>query len=66
MRHLVCLVIDEAHRAMGNYSYCVVVREVSLPFFWFFMKELLLSFPRDMCTCILFKSAFRFIFGERI
>ncbi|KAI6691254.1 hypothetical protein NL676_028082 [Syzygium grande] len=28
MRHLVCLVIDEAHRAMGNYSYCVVVREL--------------------------------------
>ncbi|KAM3394814.1 DEAD-box ATP-dependent RNA helicase FANCM isoform X1 [Capsicum galapagoense] len=28
MRHLVCLVIDEAHRATGNYSYCVVVREL--------------------------------------
>ncbi|CAN4081441.1 unnamed protein product [Withania somnifera] len=27
-RHLVCLVIDEAHRASGNYSYCVVVREL--------------------------------------
>ncbi|CDY72457.1 BnaAnng41230D, partial [Brassica napus] len=25
---LVCLVIDEAHRALGNYSYCVVVREL--------------------------------------
>lgn len=30
MKHLVCLVIDEAHRATGNYSYCVVVREVCL------------------------------------
>nr|GMD66515.1 DEAD-box ATP-dependent RNA helicase FANCM isoform X1 [Ipomoea batatas] len=28
MKHLVCLVIDEAHRATGNYSYCVVVREL--------------------------------------
>ncbi|KAK3426055.1 hypothetical protein EUGRSUZ_F02585 [Eucalyptus grandis] len=28
VKHLVCLVIDEAHRAMGNYSYCVVVREL--------------------------------------
>lgn len=28
MKYLVCLVIDEAHRAMGNYSYCVAVREV--------------------------------------
>ncbi|XP_049344949.1 DEAD-box ATP-dependent RNA helicase FANCM [Solanum verrucosum] len=28
MKHLVCLVIDEAHRASGNYSYCVVVREL--------------------------------------
>ncbi|KAL9858727.1 DEAD-box ATP-dependent RNA helicase FANCM [Arabidopsis thaliana] len=26
--YLVCLVIDEAHRALGNYSYCVVVREL--------------------------------------
>ncbi|KAI3464359.1 hypothetical protein Pfo_021022 [Paulownia fortunei] len=28
VKHLVCLVIDEAHRAMGNYSYCVAVREL--------------------------------------
>ena len=28
MKYLVCLVIDEAHRALGNYSYCVAVREV--------------------------------------
>ncbi|OVA08698.1 Helicase [Macleaya cordata] len=28
VKNLVCLVIDEAHRAMGNYSYCVVVREL--------------------------------------
>ncbi|WCJ44258.1 ATP-dependent DNA helicase MPH1, partial [Euphorbia peplus] len=28
VRHLVCLVIDEAHRALGNYSYCVAVREL--------------------------------------
>lgn len=28
VRQLVCLVFDEAHRAMGNYSYCVVVREL--------------------------------------
>ncbi|XP_019099377.1 PREDICTED: ATP-dependent DNA helicase mph1-like [Camelina sativa] len=27
-KYLVCLVIDEAHRALGNYSYCVVVREL--------------------------------------
>ncbi|XP_031736810.1 DEAD-box ATP-dependent RNA helicase FANCM isoform X5 [Cucumis sativus] len=29
MKYLVCLVIDEAHRALGNYSYCVAVRELS-------------------------------------
>ncbi|KAI3736079.1 hypothetical protein L6452_15611 [Arctium lappa] len=28
MKQLVCLVIDEAHRASGNYSYCVAVREL--------------------------------------
>ncbi|EPS72072.1 hypothetical protein M569_02686, partial [Genlisea aurea] len=28
VKELVCFVIDEAHRAMGNYSYCVVVREL--------------------------------------
>ena len=28
LKDVVCLVIDEAHRAMGNYSYCVVVRKV--------------------------------------
>ena len=28
MKYLVCLVIDEAHRALGNYSYCVAIREV--------------------------------------
>ncbi|XP_020679622.1 DEAD-box ATP-dependent RNA helicase FANCM isoform X3 [Dendrobium catenatum] len=28
VRQLVCLVFDEAHRAMGNYSYCVAVREL--------------------------------------
>ncbi|XP_068662265.1 DEAD-box ATP-dependent RNA helicase FANCM isoform X2 [Aristolochia californica] len=28
MRQLVLLVIDEAHRAMGNYAYCVAVREL--------------------------------------
>ncbi|KAI3431890.1 uncharacterized protein J3R85_007757 [Psidium guajava] len=28
VKHLVCLVIDEAHRASGNYSYCVVIREL--------------------------------------
>ncbi|XP_010256473.1 PREDICTED: uncharacterized protein LOC104596846 isoform X2 [Nelumbo nucifera] len=28
VKHLVCLVIDEAHRALGNYSYCVAVREL--------------------------------------
>ncbi|XP_057504285.1 DEAD-box ATP-dependent RNA helicase FANCM isoform X2 [Actinidia eriantha] len=28
VKHIVCLVIDEAHRASGNYSYCVVVREL--------------------------------------
>lgn len=27
-KHLVCLVIDEAHRASGNYSYCVAIREL--------------------------------------
>ncbi|CAH2035553.1 unnamed protein product [Thlaspi arvense] len=26
--YLVCLVVDEAHRALGNYSYSVVVREL--------------------------------------
>ncbi|KAI8531136.1 hypothetical protein RHMOL_Rhmol11G0114000 [Rhododendron molle] len=28
VKYLVCLVIDEAHRATGNYSYCVAVREL--------------------------------------
>uniref|UniRef100_A0A2N9HDI2 Helicase ATP-binding domain-containing protein n=1 Tax=Fagus sylvatica TaxID=28930 RepID=A0A2N9HDI2_FAGSY len=28
VKYLVCLVIDEAHRAMGNFSYCVAVREL--------------------------------------
>ncbi|XP_073052699.1 DEAD-box ATP-dependent RNA helicase FANCM isoform X1 [Primulina eburnea] len=28
VKHLVCLVIDEAHRATGNYSYSVAVREL--------------------------------------
>ncbi|KAK1403680.1 ATP-dependent DNA helicase mph1 [Heracleum sosnowskyi] len=28
VEHIVCLVIDEAHRATGNYSYCVVVRKL--------------------------------------
>ncbi|XP_047306478.1 DEAD-box ATP-dependent RNA helicase FANCM [Impatiens glandulifera] len=28
VKHIVCLVIDEAHRASGNYSYCVAVREL--------------------------------------
>ncbi|XP_078441255.1 DEAD/DEAH box RNA helicase family protein isoform X2 [Wolffia australiana] len=28
VKQLTCLVIDEAHRAMGNYSYCVAVREL--------------------------------------
>ncbi|KAI3951547.1 hypothetical protein MKX01_018663 [Papaver californicum] len=27
-KNIVCLVIDEAHRATGNYAYCVVVREL--------------------------------------
>ena len=41
MKYLVCLVIDEAHRAMGNFSYCVAVREVCFSFFFFFSKSLL-------------------------
>ncbi|KAM7507593.1 hypothetical protein LguiA_018046 [Lonicera macranthoides] len=28
VKQLVCLVIDEAHRASGNYAYCVAVREL--------------------------------------
>ncbi|MCO5547416.1 hypothetical protein L7F22_000865 [Adiantum nelumboides] len=28
MQDLVCLVVDEAHRAMGNYAYCVVVKKL--------------------------------------
>ncbi|KAL3503905.1 hypothetical protein ACH5RR_033746 [Cinchona calisaya] len=28
VKDLVCLVIDEAHRATGKYSYCIVVREL--------------------------------------
>ncbi|KAL2650513.1 hypothetical protein R1flu_018641 [Riccia fluitans] len=28
LRQIVCLVLDEAHRATGNYSYCVVVRQL--------------------------------------
>ena len=40
MKYLVCLVIDEAHRAMGNYSYCVAVREVCVSFFFFYSKYL--------------------------
>jgi ERCC4-related helicase len=30
MKQLVCLVIDEAHRASGNYAYCMAVRKVCL------------------------------------
>lgn len=30
VKYLVCLVIDEAHRALGNYSYCVAVRELMM------------------------------------
>ncbi|KAL4324325.1 hypothetical protein GQ457_11G011450 [Hibiscus cannabinus] len=31
-KYIVCLVIDEAHRALGNYSYCVAVRQLmSMP-----------------------------------
>ncbi len=38
MKEIVCLVVDEAHRATGNYSYCVVIREVrcSQPPIFFF------------------------------
>ncbi|XP_024524582.1 DEAD-box ATP-dependent RNA helicase FANCM-like isoform X2 [Selaginella moellendorffii] len=28
LQQLVCLVVDEAHRALGNYAYCVAVREI--------------------------------------
>lgn len=28
MKQLVCLVLDEAHRAIGDYAYCAVVRKV--------------------------------------
>jgi hypothetical protein len=28
VQQIVCLVIDEAHRASGNYAYCMVIREV--------------------------------------
>uniref|UniRef100_A0A7N0TMJ9 Uncharacterized protein n=1 Tax=Kalanchoe fedtschenkoi TaxID=63787 RepID=A0A7N0TMJ9_KALFE len=28
VKFIVCLVIDEAHRAMGNFAYCVAVREL--------------------------------------
>ncbi|KAL5559339.1 hypothetical protein UlMin_035550, partial [Ulmus minor] len=28
VKYLVCLVIDEAHRATGNYAYCVAIREL--------------------------------------
>ncbi|XP_019465460.1 PREDICTED: Fanconi anemia group M protein isoform X1 [Lupinus angustifolius] len=28
LNHLVCLVIDEAHRATGNYSYCQAIRQL--------------------------------------
>ncbi|KAH9757856.1 DEAD-box ATP-dependent RNA helicase FANCM [Citrus sinensis] len=28
MKYLVCLVIDEAHRATGNYAYCTAIREL--------------------------------------
>ncbi|KAM6584375.1 hypothetical protein CsatB_011377 [Cannabis sativa] len=30
VKYLVCLVIDEAHRAMGKFSYCVAVQEVNV------------------------------------
>ncbi|XP_022939321.1 DEAD-box ATP-dependent RNA helicase FANCM isoform X3 [Cucurbita moschata] len=30
VKYLVCLVIDEAHRALGNYSYCVAIRELMM------------------------------------
>lgn len=31
-KHMVCLVIDEAHRALGNYASSSAVREVCCPF----------------------------------
>ena len=31
MMDIVCLVVDEAHRATGNFSYCMVTREVCNP-----------------------------------
>jgi hypothetical protein len=37
MKEIVCLVVDEAHRATGNYSYCVVIQVHSSqpPLFFF-------------------------------
>lgn len=29
-KSIVCLVVDEAHRALGNYAYCTVVKAVRL------------------------------------
>lgn len=54
VKYLVCLVIDEAHRALGNYSYCVAVREVSS----FLQNSLFIIssrlFPIFSSKCILF------------
>lgn len=41
-----CLVIDEAHRATGNYSYCVIVRQV-----YFIPFGLSLSMPSELLHC---------------
>lgn len=43
VKHLVCLVIDEAHRATGNYAYCVAVREVCPPNTYLFFSNALLN-----------------------
>lgn len=52
MKQLVCLVIDEAHRAMGNYSYCVAVREVYLSFSITSVSQLHLEIPMIKWTYI--------------
>lgn len=46
---IVCLVVDEAHRAQGNYAYCTVVKEIASVTRFF--RVLALSASPGMLSC---------------
>lgn len=41
VKQIVCLVIDEAHRASGNYAYCIAIREACF------------KYCTHLCSCFL-------------